>query len=138
MEQLENVKFLRIHITSDVPLTHNSFFLRQRKRTGLSSELLNFHKAPIESMICISVVQELYCPRQKGTCCGVEHRTGHWGQSHPTTGQDGRVLRRAGRIAADPTHLGHKLSFLASVSVPRAAGRFTGIKSSKLVQNLLE
>ncbi|KAI3366329.1 hypothetical protein L3Q82_000491 [Scortum barcoo] len=61
-----NIKFLGIHITSDLTWSMNTahlvkkaqqrlFFLRKLKRAGLSPQLLtNFYRATIESILCLS------------------------------------------------------------------------------------
>ncbi|KAI3373429.1 hypothetical protein L3Q82_022040 [Scortum barcoo] len=66
VERVNNIKFLGIHITSDLTWSMNTahlvkkaqqrlFFLRKLKRAGLSPQLLtNFYRATIESILCLS------------------------------------------------------------------------------------
>ncbi|KAI3377445.1 hypothetical protein L3Q82_008621 [Scortum barcoo] len=66
VEHVNNIKFLGIHITSDLTWSMNTahlvkkaqqrlFFLRKLKRAGLSPQLLtNFYRATIESILCLS------------------------------------------------------------------------------------
>ncbi|KAI3374303.1 hypothetical protein L3Q82_006143 [Scortum barcoo] len=66
VECVNNIKFLGIHITSDLTWSMNTahlvkkaqqrlFFLRKLKRAGLSPQLLtNFYRATIESSLCLS------------------------------------------------------------------------------------
>ncbi|KAI3369319.1 hypothetical protein L3Q82_007573 [Scortum barcoo] len=66
VERVNNIKFLGIHITSDLTWSMNTahlvkkaqqrlFFLRKLKRAGLSPQLLtNFNRATIESILCLS------------------------------------------------------------------------------------
>ncbi|KAI3367117.1 hypothetical protein L3Q82_008187 [Scortum barcoo] len=66
VERVKNIKFLGIHITSDLTWSMNTahlvkkaqqrlFFLRKLKRAGLSPQLLtNFYRATIESILCLS------------------------------------------------------------------------------------
>ncbi|KAI3373024.1 hypothetical protein L3Q82_023467, partial [Scortum barcoo] len=66
VERVNNIKFLGIHITSDLTWSKNTahlikkaqqrlFFLRKLKRAGLSPQLLtNFYRATIESILCLS------------------------------------------------------------------------------------
>ncbi|KAI3359514.1 hypothetical protein L3Q82_013917, partial [Scortum barcoo] len=66
VERVNNIKFLGIHITSDLTWSMNTahlvkkaqqrlFFLRKLKRAGLSPQLLtNFYRATAESILCLS------------------------------------------------------------------------------------
>ncbi|KAI3353889.1 hypothetical protein L3Q82_005097 [Scortum barcoo] len=66
VERVNNIKFLGIHITSDLTWSMNTahlvkkaqqrlFFLRKLKRAGLSPQLLtNFYRATRESILCFS------------------------------------------------------------------------------------
>ncbi|KAI3357041.1 hypothetical protein L3Q82_003684 [Scortum barcoo] len=66
VERVNNIKFLGIHITSDLTWSMNTahlvkkaqqrlFFLRKLKHAGLSPQLLtNFYRATIESILCLS------------------------------------------------------------------------------------
>ncbi|KAI3360476.1 hypothetical protein L3Q82_002271 [Scortum barcoo] len=66
VERVNNIKFLGIHITSDLTWSMNTahlvkkaqqrlFFLRKLKRAGLSPQLLtNFYRATTESILCLS------------------------------------------------------------------------------------
>ncbi|KAI3354821.1 hypothetical protein L3Q82_004625 [Scortum barcoo] len=66
VERVNNIKFLGIHITSDLTWSMNTahlvkkaqqrlFFLRKLKRAGLSPQLLtNLYRATIESILCLS------------------------------------------------------------------------------------
>ncbi|KAI3355887.1 hypothetical protein L3Q82_004437 [Scortum barcoo] len=66
VERVNNIKFLGIHITSDLTWSMNTahlvkkaqqrlFFLRKLKRAGLSPQLLtNFYRATTESILCRS------------------------------------------------------------------------------------
>ncbi|KAI3368184.1 hypothetical protein L3Q82_007914 [Scortum barcoo] len=68
VERVNNIKFLGIHITSDLTWSMNTahlvkkaqqrlFFLRKLKRAGLSPQLLtNFYRATIESILCLNMV----------------------------------------------------------------------------------
>ncbi|KAI3367298.1 hypothetical protein L3Q82_008340 [Scortum barcoo] len=92
------IKFLGIHITSDLTWSMNTahlvkkaqqrlFFLRKLKRAGLSPQLLtNFYRATIESILCpqcSSVVwQLLHCTRPKGLSPGGENSTGDCGKGY--------------------------------------------------------
>ncbi|KAI3371768.1 hypothetical protein L3Q82_024324 [Scortum barcoo] len=65
VERVNNIKFLGIHITSDLTWSMNTahlvkkaqqrlFFLRKLKHAGLSPQLLtNFYRATIESILCL-------------------------------------------------------------------------------------
>ena len=65
VERVDNIKFLGLHITSDLSWSTNTsclvkkaqqrlFFLRKLKHAGLSSRLLvNFYRATIESILCL-------------------------------------------------------------------------------------
>lgn len=67
VECVDNIKFLSIHITSDLTWSLNTahlvkkaqqslFFLRKLKQAGLSSRpLANLYRATIESNLCLSV-----------------------------------------------------------------------------------
>ena len=67
VDHVNNIKFLGIHISSDLTWSLNTshlvmkaqqrlFFLRKLKRAGLSSRLLvNFYRSTIESILCLSV-----------------------------------------------------------------------------------
>uniref|UniRef100_A0A3B3BMW9 Alkylated DNA repair protein AlkB homologue 8 N-terminal domain-containing protein n=1 Tax=Oryzias melastigma TaxID=30732 RepID=A0A3B3BMW9_ORYME len=126
VERVDHIKFLGIHITSDLTWSvHASylvkkaqqrlFFLRKLKRTGLSSQLLeNFYRATIESILCMSATVwygSCTAKDRKDLARVVKTAQGIVGQPLPQLDSvyDSRVQRRAGRIAADPTHLGHQL-----------------------------
>jgi len=67
VEPVDTIKFLGVHIPSDLSWSLNTshlamkaqqrlFFLRKMKRAGLSSQLLaNFYRATTESILCVSV-----------------------------------------------------------------------------------
>ena len=67
VDRVNNIKFLGIHISSNLTWSLNTshlvkkaqqrlFFLRKLKRAGLSSRLLvNFYRSTIESILCLSV-----------------------------------------------------------------------------------
>ncbi|KAI3357071.1 hypothetical protein L3Q82_015458 [Scortum barcoo] len=89
VERVNNIKFLGIHITSDLTWSMNTahlvkkaqqrlFFLRKLKRAGLSPQLLtNFYRATIESILCLSAaVWYGSCTRLKGLSPGGENSTG--------------------------------------------------------------
>ncbi|KAI3352751.1 hypothetical protein L3Q82_019323, partial [Scortum barcoo] len=101
VERVNNIKFLGIHITSDLTWSMNTahlvkkaqqrlFFLRKLKRAGLSPQLLtNFYRATIESILCLqcsSVVWQLHCTRLKGFSLGGENSTGDCGKSSSRPG----------------------------------------------------
>uniref|UniRef100_A0A3B3I9A9 Reverse transcriptase domain-containing protein n=1 Tax=Oryzias latipes TaxID=8090 RepID=A0A3B3I9A9_ORYLA len=126
VERVDHIKFLGIHITSDLTWSlHTShlvkkaqqrlFFLRKLKRTGLSSQLLgNFYRATIESILCLSAtVWYGSCTAQdrKDLARVVKTAQEIVGGPLPQLDSvyDSRVRRKAGRIAADPTHPGHNL-----------------------------
>ena len=126
VERVENIKFLGIHITSDLTWTLNTsslvkkaqqrlFFLRKLKRAGLSSQLLaNFYRSTIESILCLSAtVWYGNCTAQdrKNLARVVRTAQGIVGRRLPDLDSvyTSRVQRRASRIAADPTHPGNRL-----------------------------
>ena len=133
---VDNIKFLGVHIFSDLSWSLNTshlvkkaqqrlFFLRKLKWAGLSSQLLvNFCRATIESILCLSVtVWYSSCTAQnrKDSARVVRTAQGIVGRRLPDLDSvsTSRVQRRAGRIAKDPTHL-----------VPLAsAKRYRNIKS---------
>ncbi|KAI3356667.1 hypothetical protein L3Q82_003302 [Scortum barcoo] len=94
VERVNNIKFLGIHITSDLTWSMNTahlvkkaqqrlFFLRKLKRAGLSPQLLtNFYRATIESILCLSAaVWYGSCTRLKGLSPGGgENSTGDCGE----------------------------------------------------------
>lgn len=62
VECVDNIKFLGIHITSDLTCSLNTAHLvkkaqqRKLKQAGLSSQpLANLYRATIESILCLSV-----------------------------------------------------------------------------------
>uniref|UniRef100_A0A3P9IH10 Reverse transcriptase domain-containing protein n=1 Tax=Oryzias latipes TaxID=8090 RepID=A0A3P9IH10_ORYLA len=126
VERVDHIKFLGIHITSDLTWSlHTShlvkkaqqrlFFLRKLKRTGLSSQLLgNFYRATFESILCLSAtVWYGSCTTQdrKDLAPVVKTAQDIVGGPLPQLDSvyDSRVRQKAGRIAADPTHPGHQL-----------------------------
>ncbi|KAI3356770.1 hypothetical protein L3Q82_003451 [Scortum barcoo] len=101
VERVNNIKFLGIHITSDLTWSMNTahlvkkaqqrlFFLRKLKRAGLSPQLLtNFYRShnrehPLPQ--CSSVVWQLHCTRPKGLSPGGENGTGDCGKSSSRPG----------------------------------------------------
>ncbi|KAI3372281.1 hypothetical protein L3Q82_022794, partial [Scortum barcoo] len=101
VERVNNIKFLGIHITSDLTWSMNTahlvkkaqqrlFFLRKLKRAGLSPQLLtNFYRATIESILCLSAaVWYGSCTAQdrKDLAQGGENSTGDCGKSSSRPG----------------------------------------------------
>ncbi|KAI3372543.1 hypothetical protein L3Q82_023021 [Scortum barcoo] len=101
VERVNNIKFLGIHITSDLTWSMNTahlvkkaqqrlFFLRKLKRAGLSPQLLtNFYRATTESILCLSAaVWYGSCTAQdlKGLSPGGENSTGDCGKSSSRPG----------------------------------------------------
>ncbi|KAI3356458.1 hypothetical protein L3Q82_017668 [Scortum barcoo] len=84
VEHVNNIKFLGIHITSDLTWSmmntahlvkkaqqRRLFFLRKLKRAGLSPQLLtNFYRASIESILCLRQQQQ-----QCGMAAAALHKT---------------------------------------------------------------
>ncbi|KAI3377264.1 hypothetical protein L3Q82_009168, partial [Scortum barcoo] len=99
VERVNNIKFLGIHITSDLTWSMNTaahlvkkaqqrlFFLRKLKRAGLSPQLLtNFYRATIKSILCLSATVcygscTAETARPKGLSPGGENGTGDYGKS---------------------------------------------------------
>ncbi|KAI3376769.1 hypothetical protein L3Q82_000371 [Scortum barcoo] len=118
-----NIKFLGIHITSDLTWSMNTahlvkkaqqrlFFLRKLKCAGLSPQLLtNFYRATtIESILCLSAaVWYGSCTAQdrKDLARVVKTAQGIVGSPLPDLDSiyAGRIQKKARHIAADPTHL---------------------------------
>ncbi|KAI3376472.1 hypothetical protein L3Q82_016933, partial [Scortum barcoo] len=101
VERVNNIKFLGIHITSDLTWSMNTahlvkkaqqrlFFLRKLKRAGLSPQLqTNFYRATIESILCLSAaVWYGSCTAQdrKELSPGGENSTGDCGKSSSRPG----------------------------------------------------
>lgn len=67
VERVDNIKFLGIHITADLPWALNTthsvkkaqqrlFFLRKLRKAGLPSRLMtNFYRSTIESILCLGM-----------------------------------------------------------------------------------
>ncbi|KAI3366931.1 hypothetical protein L3Q82_009573, partial [Scortum barcoo] len=93
VERVNNIKFLGIHITSDLTWSMNTahlvrlFFLRKLKRAGLSPQLLtNFYRATIESILCLSAaVWYGSCTAQGRKDPAGENSTGDCGNSSSST-----------------------------------------------------
>ncbi|KAI3374481.1 hypothetical protein L3Q82_006306 [Scortum barcoo] len=114
VERVNNIKFLGIHITSDLTWSMNTahlvkkaqqrlFFLRKLKRAGLSPQLLtNFYRATIESILCLSAILH----KTKKTWV-VKTAQGIVGSPLPDLDSiyAGRMQKKAQHIAARP-HLG--------------------------------
>uniref|UniRef100_A0A3B5QBX0 Reverse transcriptase domain-containing protein n=1 Tax=Xiphophorus maculatus TaxID=8083 RepID=A0A3B5QBX0_XIPMA len=126
VERVDNIKFLGLHITSDLSWNTNTshlvkkaqqrlFFLRKLRRAGLSSRLLvNFYRAMIESILCLNMTVWY------GSCTALERkqltrvvRTAQGIVGCPLPDLDSiytdRVKKRAGSIAMDSSHPGHRL-----------------------------
>ncbi|KAI3368038.1 hypothetical protein L3Q82_026864 [Scortum barcoo] len=137
VERVNNIKFLGIHITSDLTWSMNTahlvkkaqqrlFFLRKLKRAGLSPQLLtNFYRATTESILCLSAaVWYGSCTAQdlKGLSPGGENSTGDCGKSSSRSGLNIRwpgCRRRPDILPADPTHPGN----LDCLFVPLPSGK---------------
>ncbi|KAI3367236.1 hypothetical protein L3Q82_008287 [Scortum barcoo] len=124
-----NIKFLGIHITSDLTWSMNTahlvkkaqqrlFFLRKLKRAGLSPQLLtNFYRATIESILCLSAaVWYGSCTAQdRKDLAQVVVKTAQGIVGSPLPDLDsiyaGRMQKKARHIiaATDPTHPGNGL-----------------------------
>lgn len=142
VERVNNIKFLGIHISSDLSWAVNTshlvkkahqrlFFLRKLKRSGLSSQLLvNFYRTTIESILSLSMtVWYGSCTAQdrKDLSRLVRTAQGIVGCCLPDLDSiySTRVQRKARRIASDPTHPGN------SLFVPLPSGkRYRTIKST--------
>ncbi|MEL7309606.1 MAG: DUF1891 domain-containing protein, partial [Pseudomonadota bacterium] len=126
VERVDSIKFLGIHISSDLSWSVNTshlvrkaqqrlFFLRKLKRSGLSSQVLtDFYRATIESIQCLSVtVWYGSCTSQnkKDLARVVRTAQGIVGCHLPDLDSvyAARVQKRARRMAADPTHPGNAL-----------------------------
>lgn len=142
VEQVDNIKYLGLHITSDLSWSLNTgrlvkkaqqrlFFLRKLKRAGLSSRLLvNFYRATIESILCLSVTVwygSTTAQERKQLARVVRTAQGIVGCPLPNLDSmyTGRVRKRAKSIATDPSHPGHRLF------VPLPSGRrYRSIRST--------
>ncbi|KAI3353867.1 hypothetical protein L3Q82_005075 [Scortum barcoo] len=127
VERVNNIKFLGIHITSDLTWSMNTahlvkkaqqrlFFLRKLKRAGLSSsapdKLLQGHNREHPLPQCNSVVWQLHCTRPKKDLARmVKTAQGIVGSPLPDLDSiyAGRMQKKARHIAADPTHLDNGL-----------------------------
>lgn len=126
VERVDNIKFLGLHISSDLSWSLNTcrlvkkaqqrlFFLRKLKRAGLSSRLLvNFYRATIESILCLSVtVWYGSCTAQERKQLARVVKTAQGIVGCPLPDLDsiyaGRVKKRARAIATDPSHPGQRL-----------------------------
>ncbi|KAI3351910.1 hypothetical protein L3Q82_020740 [Scortum barcoo] len=130
VERVNNIKFLGIHITSDLTWSMNTahlvkkaqqrlFFLRKLKFAGLSPQLLtNFYRATIESILCLSAAVwygSCHCRRPKRLSPGGENSTGDCGKSSSRPGLNIRwpdAEERPDILHADPTHPGNGLFVL--------------------------
>ncbi|KAI3352549.1 hypothetical protein L3Q82_005493 [Scortum barcoo] len=131
VERVNNIKFLGIHITSDLTWSMNTahlvkkaqqrlFFLRKLKRAGLSPQLLtNFYRATIESILCLSAaVWYGSCTAQdrKDLARVVKTAQGIVGSPLPDLDSiyAGRMQKKArhGILPPDPTHPGNGLFVL--------------------------
>ena len=134
VERVSNIKFLGLHITSDLTWSANTshlvkkaqqrlFFLRRLRKAKLPSQLLiNFYRSTIESILC-------YCSTVWFSSCTAGNRkdlarvvkTAQWivGAQLPSLDSvyASRLRRKASSIARDPTHPGHRLF------VPLPSGR---------------
>lgn len=126
VERVDNVKFLGIHITSDLTWTLNTshlvkkaqqrlFFLRKLKRAGLSPQLLrNFYRATVESILCLNATVWFgSCTAQDRKNLARVVRTAQRIVGSPLPDLDSlytsRVQKKASRIAADSSHPGNRL-----------------------------
>ncbi|KAI3352060.1 hypothetical protein L3Q82_020875, partial [Scortum barcoo] len=127
VERVNNIKFLGIHITSDLTWSMNTahlvkkaqqrlFFLRKLKRAGLSPQLLTNllqgHNREHPLPQCSSVVWQLHCTRPKKDLARVV-KTAQGIVGSPLPDLDsiyaGRMQKKARHIATDPTHPGNGL-----------------------------
>ncbi|KAK0135194.1 RNA-directed DNA polymerase from mobile element jockey [Merluccius polli] len=126
VERVDNIKFLGIHISSDLTWSLNTshlvkkaqqrlYFLRKLKRAGLSSRLLsNFYRSTIESILCTGVtVWYGSCTAQDKKDLTRVVKTAQGIVGGPLTNLDSlytsRLQKKARCIATDPTHPGYGL-----------------------------
>ncbi|MEQ2299498.1 hypothetical protein AMECASPLE_015744 [Ameca splendens] len=102
VERSDSIKFLGIHIFSDLSWSENNshlvkkaqqqlFFLRKVKRTGLYSaahKLLQGHNLKHPVPQCDGVVWQLHDAGEKGLSTGSEDSTGNCGMSSTGSGLD--------------------------------------------------